>query len=603
MIIRVILAAMVTVVALDQQQIRDTAAPPRIIVGTATVSGVVTLGDEAATPVRRAVVTLTAVDAVDSRSAITNDNGQFAVAGVPEGRYTLEAEKAAHLTMAFGARRPGRPGTALMIAAGQQVKDIQLTLPRGAVLGGTVTFDDGQPVPNALVLAIPARLSMAGGSSISTGREFRTDDTGTFRIYGLAPDTYIVGVLPQFGRGEVERRTTGDNDALLRLLQQPATAGRAAGQPSPLAIPTPSVIGYAPTYFPGTPIAADAQHIPLRSGNVRDDLSFTVQMWPMATVRGVVTGEDGAPTAAVSIQVETLGPTLPLASALARRVNRPNTRGEYSVVGLAPGRHVIRARGGGVAGSETGGFSIRMADQTLWAAAVVNVSGETVEGIGLTLRPGAVFSGAITGAPGAGASWAGVTVQLQPERAAGDVAGELAGGVAARSATVDEQGRFIVMGLEPGHYTVRVTLPSRLADGWSLRHALHHGRDVRDTPLTFASGSLEGVEIALTRSLTVLSGTLTSASGTPATDYYVVVFPDDRGLWHPTSPRITALRPAADGTFSTRLLPAGTYRIAALTDVEDHELNDRTFLESIYEAGIVVRLTEGTTTRQEVRLR
>jgi hypothetical protein len=62
------------------------------------------------------------------------------------------------------------------------------------------------------------------------------------------------------------------------------------------------------------------------------------------------------------------------------------------------------------------------------------------------------------------------------------------------------------------------------------------------------------------------------------------------------------MRPAADGTFSTKELPAGTYRLAVLNDVEDREPQRREFLESIYNASVEVSLTAGQTTRQELRV-
>jgi hypothetical protein len=56
------------------------------------------------------------------------------------------------------------------------------------------------------------------------------------------------------------------------------------------------------------------------------------------------------------------------------------------------------------------------------------------------------------------------------------------------------------------------------------------------------------------------------------TDYFVVAFPEDRGLWPRPLPRIRIMRPAANGAFSSRDLPPGAYRLVALTDVDDDEV-------------------------------
>ncbi len=158
------------------------------------------------------------------------------------------------------------------------------------------------------------------------------------------------------------------------------------------------------------------------------------------------------------------------------------------------------------------------------------------------------------------------------------------------------------MGLEPFDYEIRVTMPPAIVSaGWHVESVRSANRDLRDAPLTF-DGSREGVEIRLTTMVTELSGRLTTESGAPATDYFIVAFPADRTLWHPTSPRVRVLRPAVDGTFGTKDLPAGTYRLAVLTDVEDHESRQQSFLESIYDASIPISLTAGQTTRQELRV-
>lgn len=587
-------------------QQRDTPVVPTRI-GTASVSGVVTLGDDANTPVRRAVVTLNSADGLDPRSTISDDEGRFSIGGLPDGRYTLQAFKAAHLSMAYGARRPGRPGTALVVAAGARLSDVRLTLPRGAVLGGRIALDDGQPLANMEVLAIPTRLSTSGGTTMSSGQSFRTDDRGEFRIYGLMPDSYLIVALPVFGRGEIQRRTEAEYDALVRTLQQPIPGSRAAGRGA-AATPPPPSIGYAPTYFPGTPVVTDATPITVRAGDVRDDLHFQVSMVRMATLTGTLIGTTGRPEAAAMFSVEAIGPPMPLTTALAPRINRPNARGEFSIVGLAPGRYKIRARAGGVTLGEQGMVSISGAAQTDWAMTEISVMGEDISGVTLTLRPGFTLRGTVAAAEGqtAPTTWKGAIVGIHPLTQGGSQMSPdmLSRGVTARTVQVDDQGRFEITGIEPHNYELRVTLPPALTtEGWTVARVAHGDGDLRDAPLTFDQGSMDGVGITMTTARTEFMGTLSSESGTPATDYFIVAFPADRALWHPVSPRVRVLRPAVDGFFMTRDLPPGSYRVAALTDVEEDEPKRADFLESIYEAAITVTIAAGTGTRQDIRIR
>jgi hypothetical protein len=594
----VLIVAAISADTSAQQPARDGAVAVKRI-GTSVIAGLVTLGDDARTPVRRAVVTLTAADGSDKIAAISGDDGRFAIERVPAGRYTLAADKPAHLTVAYGARRPGRKGTMLIVTEGQRLEDLTLFLPHGAVLAGRVTLPDGQAAPNVQMMAVPVWLATAGGTPAAGAREFRTNDLGEFRLFGLTPDDYLVAGLPSFGRGEVERMTEGAISGVLRQLQQPGSISLAT-------VGSPATVTYAPTYFPGTPSVGDARRITVTVGEVREDLNFTITAFPAATIRGRVVGIDGAPAQAVALSIEAVGPAFPVAATAVSWVERPNRNGEFQIAGVSPGLYRLRARAGGVTVDANGAMgATRPGAQTQYAVAEVSVSGENIDGLILTLREGHVFAGTLTAdASAASPAWAGASVIVQPITSgpANAFAGVLTPGVPSREATADAAGRFTVTGLEPFDYEIRVTLPPVLvAAGWHVDTIRYADRDLRDAPLTFAD-SREGVDIRLTTTVTELSGRLTTESGAPATDYFVVAFPADRTLWHPASPRVRVLRPAVDGTFSTKDLPAGNYRLAVLTDVEDHEPRQPTFLESIYEPSIAISLTTGRTTHQELRV-
>ena len=484
------------------------------------------------------------------------------------------------------------------------MRDLRVLLPRGAVLAGRLTMEGGEPLSNTQVVAIPMRLATAGGAALAAPQEFRTDDRGEFRIYGLAPDSYLVAALPAFGRGgEIQRRSDQELDLIMRRLQQRSTPapGQAAAAASE-ALQATSKAGYAPTYFPGTAVAAHAAPTTVRTGDVRDGLSFTVSPVPMATVSGTVIGVDGVPTQGVRLSMEPVGPPMPNTVLRTPRLIPPTaaSKGEFAVTGVSPGRYRLRARSGGVTlGPDGGPGSTSLAAQTQWALADLTVTGADITGVTLALQQGRTFSGTLVAeGPGAPTSWKGTMVAIQPIALGGTAF------ISTRQFSVGDDGRFLVGGLEPYDYEVRVTLPPAAASaGWTIASIRHQGRDIRDAPVTFADGALDGVEVVVTTAVTELTGRLTSESGTPATDYYIVAFPDDRALWHPASPRVRIMRPAADGLFVTRDLPPGTYRIAALIDVEDDEPRRREFLESIYDAAIAVTVKSATSTKQDIRIK
>jgi hypothetical protein len=441
-------------------------------------------------------------------------------------------------------------------------------------------------VPDTQVLAIPVDKATAGGRFVKP-IEFQSDDQGNYRIYGLPTGTYLLAALPAIGYGEVETRSEAQYDAITR--QVPQVAGMT---PAATTAPaeTPDLRGYAATYFPGTSTVINAVPITVAAGEVKDDIDVTITMFRISTISGTVTGTDGRPAPGARLAADPVGPPLPLTGASTVRVNRPDAEGRFTVGNVPPGRYRVSARS---------------ATQTDWAFADVEVTGENVEGVHLTLQEGLNFQGQIVAehAPPDGLKGAQVTVQaLGTSADQAMLNGMGLSVVSSRTAAVDAGGRFIVTGIQPGTHEVTLRLPG-LGNTWAIRSITVGARDLRDVPLTFENGSITGATVVLTDERSEVAGTLSSASGLPASDYYVVIFAADRALWHPASPRLRVVRPGADGAFSARDLPAGDYRIAALTDVEDDEWRSAAFLTSLLEASVPIVVKDAATTRQDLRIK
>jgi hypothetical protein len=593
------------------QQRDRTAKPDEKRVGTALIAGRVTTSDTGDVPVRRAIATLTPADGTESTSAITDNEGRFVFAGLVDGRYTLNVKKAAHLSMNYGAKRPGRPGTTIVLAADQQLTGLRVTLSPGGVITGFVRMTNGDPLLDTQVVAIPAAQASAGGQYVG-GQPFRTDDRGEFRIYGLAPGSYLVAALPVGGRNEIQQRSVAEYEELLRTLaQRPAiVAGQQpAATPAPPPSP-PSLVGYAPMYFPGTAVSSNAAVVTVRAGEVRDGIDIPVAPVRVGSVSGFVRAADGSPTQNVQLSVTPMGPPLPLVGSLTVRTSRPEKDGRFTLANVAPGAYRITARAGGVVYSPDGSsVNINPENQTEWAVADVQMQGADVDGVLLQLQPGMTFSGRIvaTGTAPQPASWKAASIRIQEPSPTGQMNvvmnGVSMGSTQSRTVNLQDDGSFQIKGIQPANYEIVLTLPPGLRSVWSVKSIIAGGRDVRDAPLMFDQTSLVDVSVNLTDQPTQVSGTLSSASGQAASDYYLVIFPAERTLWHERSPRLRILRPAADGGYSTRELLPGTYRIAALTDVEENEWRTAAFLESVFESSIAVTVVEGQAVRQDIRIR
>jgi hypothetical protein len=169
-------------------------------------------------------------------------------------------------------------------------------------------------------------------------------------------------------------------------------------------------------------------------------------------------------------------------------------------------------------------------------------------------------------------------------------------------APVALDGTFAIAGIAPAAFSVRCQMPPDASSGWWLRSVMVGGRDAQDAPLDFALGaSVTDAVITFTDRHNELSGALQGASGLPAPEYVVVVFPADRALWQ-SRRRVRTTRPATDGAFSVGDLPAGAYLLAALTDFEPSDADDSSFFERLVPQSVPVTLTEGERKVQNIRV-
>ena len=171
-----------------------------------SLSGTVTAG---AAGVPGVVVTFTGPGGVTG-SAVTGADGGYRFEQLPAGPYTVAVAPPAGFTVE-GA------GTRAVTVGADDVTGIDFALARPGAIGGTVTDDQGAPVPGAVVL-----VSGPDGDTSST-----TDDAGSYFVDGLPAGDYAITLaVPDgyTGTGPVERVVTLTDAGESRLDQDFAVA-------------------------------------------------------------------------------------------------------------------------------------------------------------------------------------------------------------------------------------------------------------------------------------------------------------------------------------------------------------------------------------------
>lgn len=575
--------------AQQAQPVRDGAEQPGV--GTASISGQVVNDEEQPKPVRRAIVTLTGPDLRPSRGAITDDEGRFTIANLPAGRVTLTVTRASFITSVYGAKRPGRPGTAISVGAGEAVTGLVVKAWRGAAIAGILRDDTGAPVEGIAVSVMAARTNGTPVGLTLSNSPATTNDLGEFRIFGLPPGTYVVSAVPSSGGGGAMRAMSdAEVDAAFEAVRRLASAANANVKAPEPELPRP--FAYAPVYFPGTPILSQASPITLAAGQEYTGLEFALQRVATSIVEGVVSRSDGQSAAGTTVQMTATAPPGPFAtdSPLVLQATA-GANGTFQIPQVPPGDYTLVARAG------SGGAA-------LWGSGSVSVSGADMSGVAIAVQPGTTMSGQVrfdgaTAKPPADLTR--IRVTLMPGSVLAQRPGTSIQTIAfAPGVPLRADGSFEVSGIPPGSFALLIAPVDAVS--WWGRSAVLGERDLFDGLIEVGSASMTGVVVTFTDRRSELSGTLQTSSGAPASDVFVIAYATNPAMWGPRARRVQAVRPGVDGRFSIKDLPPGDYYLSAVTDVEQEELQEPKFLEELVKASIKISIGEGEKKVQDLRM-
>lgn len=467
--------------------------------GTATITGLVKLGEAPASGITLALIPdqagrpgLPQMRGEQQQQKIlqatTDEKGQYQFANVVAGRFRV-ALLTETLVPASGNPRAG--GVAVTVSDGQAVSQVNFALSPGGVVTGRVMDHQGRPVIaeriNLMTMnATGQPQQFNGGNRLS----YETDDRGVYRIYGLPEGKYIVSA---------------------------GTDGNAGNRPG-----ANRRIRYPRTYYPDATEVAQAQLVEVASGGVAEsiDIRMGSPMKTYAVTGRAVDADTGEPILGVPINVGAQrggaqgrggGP------AGGNNSSSTNDKGEFRVTGLLPGKYSISVQQAGLQSAESANLTSNFYNDP----ANFEISEGDASGVEVKIHRGATISGfvVVEGATSAAAPQLMISATSRGQQGQGQ-RGQGGGGSGRQSAaTVGANGAFTISGLAAG--TVRLNVndfgggPGRGGGGLTLIRIEGNGA-ASNGEFQIASGQqVAGVRVVVGYGTGIIQGKVILANGAP----------------------------------------------------------------------------------------
>ena len=230
--------------------------------------------------------------------AITDARGGFAFSAIPAGHCQIVVESSGYAWPPDGAEV-----WRFLLAPGETVTGVEITLKKAALVAGRLTDAGGQPVTRTIVNALKF---MVRDHAVQIGSA-RTDDVGEFRFDSLSEGAYLF-----------------------------AATGRSATA-SPDSTPS-STTAFLTTYYPGTSDRDAAQRVIVRSGETVTGVQFSLLSAPAFQISGIVIDAKRRPVPGALV---TLMPANGLS--LARMSAQAAADGGFQIAGVVAGRYRLSA--------------------------------------------------------------------------------------------------------------------------------------------------------------------------------------------------------------------------------------------------------------------
>jgi 5-hydroxyisourate hydrolase-like protein (transthyretin family) len=447
-----------------------------------------------------------------SQRATTDQDGFYRLTNVPSGTYEVTPSAPAFVPSDLKDQRVKN----VLVGEDENIDNINFALVRGGVITGKVTDADGRAVIQQQVSIYRVEVfNQQQGQSprIYPSGGGQTDDRGIYRVFGLLPGQYKVGV----GRS---------NDVF-----QTINGMRSS---------------YKQVFHPDVSDQAQAKVIEVGEGTEATNVDIALgRTLPTFTVSGRAVDEKGSPAANLHLGMNRiLGKSIDFFNTFAT-----NGQGDFVVEGLIPSKYGIF-----LLPRESGGRRI----ETL----TVDIIDQDVSGLSVKLVQGASVSGVVVLESENKAALAKFR-QLQLWAYVTDPGAIMSNGMGSSSASpIAPDGTFLLGGLPGGivHFNLSGVTTSVPANGFSIARVERDGVAVERTVEIREGEQLTGIRLVLAYGSGSLRGVVNIENGElpNGARFFVRLARPGEKLSNIRQPQVDAR-----GHFLIDGLPAGTYDIFA----------------------------------------
>ena len=493
----------------------------------------------------------------EEHSTTTDADGSFEIDNLKPGRYRVVLDHVGYVPV----EKHSRFGISLNLHSAEDAKALLLHMQAAAVITGKIVDNDGDPIPNASVQAMPPGPGRI--RTVALGASASTNDLGEFRLSNLRPGKYLL-MVTAIGRARVSRPVVPQKDS------------------------SKATFNYVPTFYPGTLDKTQAVALELHPGE-ETPVTFSPLESQTFSIRGTV----AKPAGAMVVQL------------FLRAVEGPDTQqntsvaedGSFEFHELLPGMYAAY-----LIAMDTSAITEVQQGRTPQLQMIrlghpLEITNANLVDVRLAPEAPGRVRGRFRMDKGQNIDWTQLGISLTPA----DFTSQLiSSGMPSTFsvAQVKPDGSFDFPNVVAGEYRVNVTSNSPALQDYFTKSINLDGKDVADTGFT-ASGGSYTLDIVVGSQGGTIEGTVVDTKNNPVPDVTVISVPNTE-----RRKRLDLFGHAmtdAQGHFRLRGLVPGEYTVLAWEEI-DEDAQDPDVLKTYLDRGQQVKIGEGATRSISVKV-